>query len=478
METDWTDSTIIEETFDIVIAYDRQGKILLANRTAREKLEYTDEELKECNISSIFRQEFQREDGSYAPFDKEKLLEKEETALYRKNSSCFPATLRFTYMTDGTECILAQDISFQKNMDVRIRQIKEEGEENQRIRNEFVANVTHELRTPVNGIKGHVSALLDEIQDENQRKTLNIILYCCDNMSSIINNVLDFSKMEAGKFDIENAEFDFYKMMDGVIATHMPNINKKELHISMYIDKNIPQLLIGDELRISQILNNLLSNAVKFTTVGQISVNVSKTMQVNDEVELFFMVRDTGIGIAKDDQDKLFQSFHQVDGSNTRHFGGTGLGLSITKQLVEMMDGSIHLESDKGKGSCFSFNIRLKTSRNTGEYKDLTALYSNWENLTVQTEQVDEENHFEFGTVENKDELKKKMEKLILSIELGSWEKAEILAKTVKALSTTPDGFMKRPILTLEMAIRKEDYEKSIAAFEQVKEALAERLEE
>lgn len=470
------DSTVVEETFEIVIAFDRSGRILYGNRSAREKLNYTDEELKQCSMAEIFQQEFQQDTGIYRLFDKKKLLEKTETAMYRKNSSCFPVTIRIFSSDDGTDYLLAEDITWRRNMDIRIRQLKEEEETNRRVRNEFTANVTHELRTPVNGIKGHVLTLVEKVTDEEERKTLEIILYCCDNMSAIINNILDFSKMEAGKFTLDEAEFDFYEMMDRVLATHMAEINKKELRLNVYIDEKIPQYVIGDSLRIGQILNNLLSNAVKFTTVGQISVDVSQTMRVNDVVELFFMVRDTGIGISKEEQDKLFQSFKQVDASIVRRFGGTGLGLSITKQLVEMMNGTVHVESEKGKGSNFSFGIKLHTSQNANEMADLSEVYKKWGNLTGDMEQEAEGHFFEFGSKENRAELKKRMEKLILSIELGSWEKAETLAETIKALANSPDGDLKRPILRLEMAIRKENYEKSMDAYKQFNAILEEKF--
>lgn len=478
MDNSWMDPLIIEEILEIVIAFDQTGKILFGNRAAREKLCYTEEELHECGMSKIFWQEFQQGNGTFLPFDLNKFTGKKETAMYRKNSSCFPVAFRFVEAEAGVNYLFAEDITQRKNMDIKIQRLKEEGETNQKVRNEFTANVTHELRTPVNGIKGQVTNLLESVQDEEQKKTLGIILYCCDNMSAIINNILDFSKMEAGKFTIEESEFDFYQMMDQVLATHMAEINKKELHISVYIDESIPRFLVGDELRIVRILNNLLSNAVKFTLVGQISVDVSKTMQVDDEVELFFMVRDTGIGISREEQNQLFQSFRQADASITRRFGGTGLGLSITKQLVEMMNGTIHVESEKGKGSCFSFNIKLSTGQAAKENGALSEIQKKWSNLLVEREQEAKDNILKFGSEENKEELKKRMEKLILSIELGSWDKAETLMETIKALTDSPDGDMKKPILRLGMAIRKENYEKSIAAYEQVKAALQERLAE
>jgi len=466
---------LLNKTAEIVIAFDGQGNILFGNPSTFDKLNYTEDKLMQCNMSELFRQEFQKENGEYAPFDVQLLREKEETGMYRSNSSCFPVAVQVFEAGTKEYYLLAQDISWQKNMDLRVHQLQEQEKENNRLHNEFTANVTHELRTPLNGIRGHVSTIMEMTQDNSEVKaTLDIIMYCCDNMAAIINNILDFSKLEAGKFLLEKKEFDFYKMMDQVLATHMVEINKKDLGISVYIDESIPQFLIGDSLRIGQILNNLLSNAVKFTHIGRISVDVSKTMHINDEVELFFMVRDSGIGISKEEQDKIFQSFQQVDASVTRRYGGTGLGLSITKQLVEMMGGNVHLDSTKGRGSCFSFNIKLRTSQSASQSKEISQTIEKWGNLIGGMSKEEEKDIFTYGSPENLAELKKRVEKLILSIELGSWEKAEMLASTIKDLVDASNGNMKRAMLRLEMAIRKEDYTKSLAAFEQLRKVLQE----
>lgn len=474
MEKEWMNEALMDEMFEIILVFERSGEIRYGNRSALEKLGYTEAELEQCNITDIFWQEFQTDDGEFLPFDQEKLSGIEETVMYRKNSACFPVALRYVSLDGDMEYLMAEDITWRKNMDVRVRELKSEEEKNTRVRNEFIANVTHELRTPVNGIKGHVSTLLDHIEAEEQRKTLEIILYCCDNMSSIINNILDFSKMEAGKFSLDAEEFDFHQMMEQVIATHMVEVNKKELRLSVHMDENIPQYVTGDKLRIGQILNNLLSNAVKFTLVGQISLDVSKTMHINDEIELFFMVKDSGIGISKEEQDKLFQSFNQADASITRRFGGTGLGLAITKQLVEQMNGSIHVESEKGKGSSFTFNIRLKTNQkmNENQDQDLDEAYSKWSNLTMGMQEASQVDYLEFGSEENQKEIRKRMEKLVLSIELGSWDKAETLAETIKALVKDAGDEMKKPILQMTMGIRKENYDRSIKAYEKLQEIL------
>lgn len=475
MKFEWLNSQIVDEIVELILIFNENGEILFSNRTAEKKLEYEKDELAKCSMTEIFRQDFSKSKEGYQDFDKERLGE--ETAMYRKNSSCFSVKVRiFPTEEVGIYILMAEDITSQKEMNMRIRELKEDEENNRKARNEFTANVTHELRTPVNGIKGHVMALLDGVQSEEQRRTLEIILYCCDNMSAIINNILDFAKLEAGKFSIEEKEFDFYKMMDRVIATHTAEINKKELRLSVDIDEKIPRLLIGDELRLGQILNNLLSNAIKFTMVGYVNVVVGKMMQVNDEVELFFMVRDSGIGISQKEQDRLFQSFSQVDATITRRFGGTGLGLVITKQLVELMHGDIHLESEKGKGSAFSFYVKLKTNQCMDEMNK--KVYGRWADFTKEEGGKDADSLYQFGEAENKEELKKRMDKLVLSIELGAWEKAEMLASTIKALVEKSDDDMKRQVLRLEMAIRKGNHDKSMDMYEKVKKILAERIGE
>lgn len=456
---------------ELILVFNSEGEILFCNQTAADKLEYKREELEKCSMQQIFRQDFSEGED----FDRARIENREEVALYRRNSSCFSANVKvFQGEEEDTFVLLAEDLTERKEMNQRIRKLKEDETQNLRARNEFTANVTHELRTPVNGIKGHVLTLVDTVKDEELKKTLEIILYCCDNMLAIINNILDYAKLETGKFTIEEKEFDFYKMMDRVVATHSAEVNKKELRLRVNVDENIPQMLIGDELRLVQILNNLMSNAVKFTMIGHVDLAVSKTRQMNDEVELFFMVKDSGIGMSPTEQDKLFQSFTQADASITRRFGGTGLGLSITKQLIELMQGDIQVKSEKGKGSTFSFFVKLKTSQNISETKH--EVYESWASFVQEEPEEGEADFMQFGEESNMEELRKRMEKLAMSIELGAWDKAEILTATIKTLVSNGDDDMRKQVLRLEMAIRKSNYEKSMEKYEAVKQALAERM--
>lgn len=264
MEFEWLNSRIADETMELVLLFNEEGSVLYGNQTAAAKLEYDADKLEKCSMSQIFRQDFPSTPDGFITFVKKSMKGVKEMTMYRSNNSCFSVNVRI-FPEDKTDAylLLAEDISAQKNMNMRIRELKEREEDNNRARNEFTANVTHELRTPVNGIKGHVLELVEEVADPDQKKTLDIVLSCCDNMLTIINDILDFAKLESGKFVIDEKPFDFQEMMDKVIATHSAVVNKKELHMSVDIDEKIPHKLIGDELRLTQILNNLLSNAWK-----------------------------------------------------------------------------------------------------------------------------------------------------------------------------------------------------------------------
>ncbi len=479
MGFEWIKEKIVDEITEIVLVFNDRGEILFANRACGELLQYGEDELLQCTMQKIFRKELQTGAGEDIPFDRKKLEDVKESAMYLKNNACIPVSIRI--LPTGQEnvfLLLAEDITRQKNMDARIRRLQAGEESNRQIKNEFVANVTHELRTPVNGIKGHVANLLDMVEDREQHRMLEIIQSCCVNMSAIIDDILDFSKLQAGKFTIDEQEFDFFQMMDKVVSTHMAEISRKELRFNVAVDEKIPKILVGDELRLTQILNNLLSNAVKFTHVGYVSVMVNRTRQVNDEIQLFFMVKDTGIGISESERDKLFRNFSQVDASTTRKYGGTGLGLAITKQLVELMDGNIQVDSEKGKGSSFSFYVKLHTAQNYDEGEMHTEGYKNADYFVDNELPESGEGYMCFGAEENLEELMKRMEKLVLSIEMGAWDKAELLAETVKKLVEDAGDDVKKKVLRLEMSIRKENHERSIQSYEALKQLLLEKISE
>lgn len=462
----------LDNALEIVLVFGDDGKIIYANRTAKEQLEFG-QDIYNRYIEDIFPNEFQTMTGSFL-MKKDFVEERKEIMAYRRNQTCFPLVATFTKVGQNPVQYLCQgyNVSERQLLEKKVEQAGQEAEAAQKVKTEFVANVTHELRTPVNGILGNTLELLETETDEKHLQKLRMIERGCKDMHALINNILDFSKLDAGKFTIEKREFRFRDMMDYVRTNHISKITEKGLDFFMTISPEIPEMIIGDELRIGQILNNLLSNACKFTSVGKISVEVVKTAQAEGRIELFFIVLDTGIGIDKEGQDKLFKSFSQVDASISRRYGGTGLGLNISKQLVELMDGNIHVQSEQGKGTMFSFHIWVDVPQSEG--KEMTAVEKTVVSFTpAQTMSVFGEDHLrEFGSEENGKEIKKKMTKLILSLDMENWEKAEMFMESIKQLTESAPQEIKSAVLRLKMAVQKGDYNKAATAFETLEKEL------
>jgi signal transduction histidine kinase len=351
----------IEHTQEMVLFYDRRGIIFFANQSAEDLLGY-DSGVAGHAVADILPGAFRERDGI---FDLNTSLDLDgfSAEAYRENRTCFPVWTRILNQQEELGIVFAMDVSRGVYLERQVEHADQEVLEASKVKTEFVANVTHELRTPVNGILGNTLELKEMETDGAKLRVLSLIERGCTDMNAIINNILDFSKLESGKFTLEKRKFNFREMLDYVRQSHKIKVAEKGLDFVVSCADDIPEYIVGDELRIAQVLNNLISNACKFTSVGRISVEAVNTSRQDNKMELFFLVIDTGIGIAKEDQDKLFQSFSQVDASISRRYGGTGLGLNICKQLVELMDGTIHVDSDVGKGSVFSFHIWVEIPR-------------------------------------------------------------------------------------------------------------------
>lgn len=490
----------IDNILGILLIFDENGTILYANKAAEEKLEYNGH-VPGQRIDTIFPGEFEMQ-GELLSFHIKADGAIHNIMAYRENRTCFPVEIKLLSYENPLKAwednednrrlyiITGYDTSTKQLLEKQVSNAGKVAEDAEKVKSEFVANVTHELRTPVNGILGNTQELLGLETDHDKLKKLQMIERGCRDMHALINNILDFSKLEAGKFTLEFRKFHFRNMIDYVKGNHSNRITEKGLDFSVTVSPEVPQCVIGDELRIVQVLNNLISNAYKFTSVGGIHVEVLKTAQSGNRVELFFMVIDTGIGIAKSNQDKLFKSFSQVDASISRKYGGTGLGLNICKQLVETMGGSIHVESNEGKGSMFSFHIWVELPTDcescvreckaegvseempTPAYEPKTNQDLILEKLSSLTAGRVSENVWKYGEPENKAEIEKKMSKLILSVEMENWEKAEMFAETVKQLVEEAPREVKSAALRMKMAVQKGDYEKSTAAFEILQELI------
>ena len=466
---------VLDNSQEMIVSFDEQGYIEHINETTRALTGYSNEELHGMFIGELYKEVFRLENSKVKLVEGYHRDEMIDTVIYRKNKTCFPVGLNVfgpIKLESGKKFFFCMAINMTRQK-ISMRRLEETTEQLRaamRDRDSFVANVTHELRTPVNGIKGHTEIMLEDETDSQKRNYLKMILDCCSTMEGIINNILDFSKLEAGRFQIEEREFSFQEFLHTRQEQFSALALRKGLRFVMNVAPDIPNTLIGDELRLTQILNNLVSNAVKFTSQGYVGIEVVKNMQIGNEIELFFMVVDTGIGLTPEDKEKLFTSFSQADASITRKYGGTGLGLAITKELVQMMGGSIHAEGERGKGSNFSFTVRLKTEE---EVQEPVVETLNWKpgQMFAQLE-TEQDLMNEFGSEINARELQGIFEKLNLSMDLGNWQKAEGYMDVLKQLTQGGSKELQKTAFRLGMAVRKADYERAKEAEQNVIEIL------
>ncbi len=254
---------------------------------------------------------------------------------------------------------VVRDISERKKIEQNLTKSKELAEDAARAKSNFLSTMSHEIRTPLNGVIGMVNIILEENPKSEIKEDLETIKYSADNLLHIVNEVLDYTKIESGKIVLEKKAFSLRNLCENVLKIHRPKAQEKNLKLTMEIDPKIPDTVIGDEYRNTQILNNLLSNSLKFTNVGEVSLYVRLKQKKEDSCIIEFKVSDTGIGIDKDKQREIFKDFTQAESDHTRKYGGTGLGLAITKRLVEIQNGKIDVSSGLNIGTTFTFTIHF-----------------------------------------------------------------------------------------------------------------------
>lgn len=456
---------------EIILFFNQNGYIEECNSYALRQLGY--QSLEGVHITDIFRNAVKMEQSRLNfLFDTEN--EQMNTEAYRKDDTCFPVLL-FVEMDEeqSGQLLIASDITSVKEAEKSMEYAKEEIDTLNYMRNEFLANITHELKTPINGIVGICNNLVEELDTQSGKHMVEVILQSCENMTTLINEFLDISKLMSGKLLLEEQEFDFQEFMNYIIELNRPKIVQKDLRFLIKVSPDIPNKLIGDSLRLGQIINNLLANAVKFTYYGNIILEVFVSERSGDEIELFILVNDTGIGIDEKDLDKIFLSFTQADSSITRKFGGTGLGLSICKNLVELMNGTINVESTKNHGSIFSFTVKLRVPSDNIYQETIrqnNEMYETVANPIEYMNYVGKEDRYEERIIDIEDLL----ERLTVSILMNTWEKADNFTMALKHMIPTENDCIRQLALRLCLLVRKEEQSKSLECLEELRIAMKE----
>ncbi len=273
---------------------------------------------------------------------------------------------------------------------------RRKAEEAAKLKQQFMSTMSHEIRTSLNEVIGINNLLLQGNPREDQMEYIKTLRFSANHLLTLVNDVLDYTKLESGNISFERTRFDIFEFVDELKRSYSFKTRNKNLDFILNVDRSIPSDIIGDPVRLNQILSNLLSNAVKFTSKGSIELIVKEISRSNKEINLSFIVRDTGIGIPSDKQEVIFESFKQASDDTTRKYGGTGLGLSISKKLVELQGGSLNVDSKPGQGSTFFFNMRFIVVASDEKKKIAGEVEERWDELTGKKILIAEDNRINF----------------------------------------------------------------------------------
>lgn len=359
---------IFESAFDGIIGMNATGAITHWNTQAEKIFGWSHAEvmgrhLMEVTIPLEYHQALGLEMRGYFGTDPSPIMTRSvELQAHRRNGERFLIQISIHPMLVGNErqfTAFVEDITERKRTEQELISTRQQALDAVKIKAEFLANMSHEIRTPLNGIVGMTDLLLDSELDEQQRRHAQIVQDSGNLLLTVVNDILDFSKIEAGKLALEAIEFGPIQLVESQAELLMAQARHKGLSLMTYIEPSVPIVLRGDPGRLGQVLLNLMSNAIKFTLKGTVFVRVAKLSEQGGKVRLRVSVKDSGIGMNAETQERLFRPFTQADGSTARKFGGTGLGLSISKKLVELMGGQIGVNSEEAAGSVFWFTMEF-----------------------------------------------------------------------------------------------------------------------
>lgn len=360
--------SVISSALDAIVITNEDGGIIHWNNAATEIFGYTEEEVKGRTLmDTIIPPAARRPDGNgfelfLDPNDFHILNQRLELTGIRKNGIEFPMELAVTAIQNGQEYYFngfIRDISSRKQREQELVQMKERAEQAAKAKSQFLSVMSHELRTPLNAVIGITHLLMQSQPREDQQEDLRTLQFSGESLLHIINDILDFTKLDSGKIELSAIDFNLRELVQSLYQSFSYKAREKDIVFDVEYDTRMPFFVKGDSFRLSQVLNNLISNAIKFTRAGSVKLKVEMT---EDNAGMFvarFSVIDTGIGIPMDKQEKIFEQFTQADSDTTRLYGGTGLGLSISVKLVELMGSTILIDSAPGKGSDFHFSIVL-----------------------------------------------------------------------------------------------------------------------